>query len=99
MQNKALDENTDDDAPVNPYFSPTLDHLEHGLGEPVPGDKVACRDCPSSIWYSTASNELFCHCSAMHLMTWGAGETPIEFCDGREQAVARLIAERASQRP
>ncbi len=98
MQNSAHDEDTDSDVPVNPYFSPTLDHLEHGLGEPVPSHQVACRDCPSSMWYWTEGDELFCHCSVMHRITWGAGETPIEFCDGREQAVAKLIAERASQR-
>jgi hypothetical protein len=99
MQNTAHGGDASDDAPENPYFSPTLDHLEHGLGEPVPDDWVACRDCPSSIWYWTGPDELFCRCSAMHRMTWGEGEKPIRFCDGREQAIAKIIAERASQRP
>lgn len=99
MQNTAYEGDAGDDLAVNPYYSPTLDHLEHGLGERVPGDEIACRDCPSSIWYWTGPDELFCHCSAMHRMTWGAGESPVQFCDGREQAIARVIAERASQRP
>lgn len=99
MQNTPHDANADDDAPQNPYFSPTLDHLERRLGVPVPSDQVACRDCPASIWYWDEQEKLLCRCSAMHMMTWGAGEPPIRFCDGREQAVARMIAERASQRP
>lgn len=98
MQNTAHDGDASVDAPENPYFSPTLDHLEHGLGEPVPGDQVACRDCPLSIWYWTGPDELFCRCSAMHRMTWGAGETPVRYCDGREQAIAKVIAEKACQR-
>jgi hypothetical protein len=88
----------DDDEPGNPYFSPTLIHLEHGLGEPVPGDDIACRDCPLSIWHWTKSKELLCRCSAMHKDTWGPGATPVLFCDAREQAVRKLIADLSPQR-
>jgi hypothetical protein len=93
------DEMMETDEPAhNPYFSPTLEHLDR-LGEEVPSDAVACRDCPLSIWYATAGYDLFCRCSAMHRLTWGEGEAPIQFCDAREQAVAKLIAELVSQRP
>ncbi len=93
------DNETDDDEPANPYSSPTLSHLEHGLGEPVPGDEVACRDCPLSIWHWTGPDQLLCRCSAMHRDTWGPGTKPVLFCDGREQAVKKLIADLAAQRP
>lgn len=81
----------------SPHVSPTLEHIGgDGIGEPGPPDSVACRDCPVSIWYWRGSHRLFCFCSAMHDQTWGGDEEPIQFCDAREQEVAKLLTKLAS---
>lgn len=79
---------------TSPHESPTLQHLsKDSIGEPVPPDTVACRDCPAAIWYWRGVDRLICFCSAMHEKTWGADtEHPVLFCDAREQEVAKLLA-------
>ena len=81
----------DDSPPENPYKSDTLEHIHDRLQEPVPGAKVACSDCPVSMWYRNKDAVLCCFCTALHKNTWEDDCVPIEYCDGREQAIARLI--------
>ena len=83
----------------SPHSSPTLEHVGgDSIGEPGPGDEVACRDCPAAIWYWKGSDRIFCFCSAMHEKTWGSGEQPVEFCDAREQEVAKMLPKARPQR-
>lgn len=95
---------TDDDFMENgrlksPHSSSTLARISgDGIGEPGPGDDVACRDCPVAIWYWKGSDQIFCFCSAMHEMTWGAGRQPVQFCDAREQEVAKMLPKARPQR-
>lgn len=80
------------------YSSPVLDHLEE-LGEPIPGEQVACTSCPIALWYWPGNDALVCFCSALHRETWNdtwkelqaAPYAPVLFCDAREQANARLM--------
>ena len=81
----------DDSPPENPYKSDTLEHISERLLEPVPGARVACSDCPVSMWYRDKNSVLLCFCTALHSTMWEEGCVPIEYCDGREQAIARLL--------
>lgn len=92
MSDFDIDEAEDDGPPENPYKSATLDHIWERLNEPVPGEKVACSDCPISIWHRDENAVLLCFCSALHKITWTDKCVPIKYCDGREQAVAKLVA-------
>lgn len=105
VHNVSMEQFTDDEefmgnGPLrSPHSSPTLAHTSgDGIGEPGPGDEVACRDCPVAIWYWKGSDRIFCFCSAMHEKTWGSGEQPIEFCDAREQEVAKMLPKTRLQR-
>lgn len=100
MQNPEEDDEFMDGSRLrSPHASPTLEHLAgDGIGEKGPGDDVACRDCPVAVWYWKGSGRIFCFCSVMHEKTWGAGEEPVQFCDAREQEVAKLLPKAPPQR-
>lgn len=84
------------------YESPVLLRLE-AIGERVPSEQVACATCPVALWYWPGNDALACFCSALHRETWKAEwntrpELPaesIKFCDGQEQALARLAEAKA----
>ena len=87
------------------YESPVLLHLER-IGEPLPPEIVACTSCPIAMWYWPGIDALVCFCSALHRDTWEAAwnketELPakaIKFCDGRQQALARIADAKAQAR-
>ena len=81
-----------DDAIANPYESPVIKHLEQRLNEPVPRSEVACRDCPVSMWYASKSHRLTLFCPVLHEKDFDWQKDPVLFCDGREQAIAELVA-------
>ena len=81
---------------VDEYTPPIFARLEP-MGEPLPPLEVACTSCPISLWYWSGNDSLTCFCSALHRETWVDGRAvpkPIRFCDGREQALARLATDR-----
>ena len=83
----------EDDGPrENPHKSETLERIREKLQETLPVKNAACSDCPVSMWYRDKNSVLLCFCSALHKTTWEEGCVPIEYCDGREQGIARLLA-------
>ena len=98
MSDFEIEAGEDDHPPETPYKSDTLEHIREKLQEQVPVNNAACSDCPVSIWYRDKEAVLTCFCSALHTTTWTDGCVPIEYCDGREQAVARLLATLKAQK-
>lgn len=74
------------------WVSATLAHLDATVAPGRPGDDVACRTCPISLWYQDADEKLTCFCTALHENSWDGLRRPIIWCDGREQALAELAA-------
>ncbi|WP_375399072.1 hypothetical protein, partial [uncultured Sphingomonas sp.] len=78
--------------PTTERDSAVLLHLEK-IGEPVPGDKVACATCPAAVWYWKGNDRLTCFCPVLHQNVFDdtvENQELVEFCDGREQALAKL---------
>lgn len=74
------------------YHSPILGILPEAER---PNPSPACETCPAAVWFKT-NGLLKCFCTTMHLLVWDKGDkksTPIMLCDGREQAIMRMLEE------
>ena len=71
------------------YVSPVLAALPQRYR---PADNSGCQSCPDSSWYTTSS-ALFCHCAARRYISWASNLDPVNACDDREAALARLAQE------
>ena len=78
---------------ITPYTGPVLSAFTPSSRPD--GDSV-CPTCPVSMWMRSGG-EFRCFCPILRHITWGPGVSPIEACDGREAALAKLAQEQAKR--
>jgi hypothetical protein len=75
----------------SPYFSYLLTQVPEDLR---PSPMPACATCPASLWRGMP-DDFECICLTVGRTSWNdkMQANPTLFCDGRERAIARYVAE------